>query len=50
MEMSHNLILNEEALAKIPDVKKPLFIFEWLSFLRDVLLATHKVLTILGLL
>lgn len=43
MEMSHSLILNEEALAKIPEGKKSLFVYEWLQFLENVLVAAQKV-------
>ena len=43
MELSHSLILNEEALRQIAESKKPIFVFEWLRFLDKVLLAAHKV-------
>jgi len=43
MEMSSNLTLNEEALAKLPESKKALFVFEWLQFLQNVLVAAQKV-------
>ena len=43
MEMSSNLTLNEEALAKVPESKKALFVFEWLQFLQNVLVAAQKV-------
>ena len=36
MELSHTLTLNEEALSKIPEVKKPIFIYEWLRYLDKV--------------
>jgi len=36
------LTLNEEALSKIPEVKKPIFIYEWLRYLDKVLMAAHK--------
>ncbi|XP_076262348.1 HEAT repeat-containing protein 5B isoform X3 [Rhynchophorus ferrugineus] len=42
MELSHSLTLNEEALAQIPDAKKPVFIFEWLRYLDKVLVAAQK--------
>lgn len=42
MELAHSLLLNEEALAKIPDAKRPVFIFEWLRFLDKVLVAAQK--------
>ncbi|CAB3385925.1 Hypothetical predicted protein [Cloeon dipterum] len=42
MELSHSLILNEAALAPIPDDKKPIFILEWLRFVDKVLSAAHK--------
>nr|XP_055377450.1 HEAT repeat-containing protein 5B isoform X2 [Condylostylus longicornis] len=41
-EFSHSLILNEEALAQIPEQKRPVFIFEWLRFLSKVLVAAQK--------
>lgn len=44
MESSHCLILNEEALSKLPDAKKPLFVYEWLVFLDNILIAAQKVL------
>lgn len=43
MELSHSLILNEAALAPIPDEKKPIFILEWLRFVDKVLSAATKV-------
>lgn len=43
MELCHSLTLNEEALAKVPDAKKPLFVYEWLRFLDNVLVAAQKV-------
>lgn len=43
MELAHSLLLNEEALSKIPDNKKPVFVFEWLRFLDKVLSAAQKV-------
>ncbi|GFX28551.1 HEAT repeat-containing protein 5B [Trichonephila clavipes] len=42
MELSHSLILNEEALKQIPEPKRPVFIFEWLRFLDKVLVAAQK--------
>lgn len=42
MELAHSLLLNEEALSKIPDNKKPVFVFEWLRFLDKVLVAAQK--------
>ena len=44
MELAHSLLLNEEALQKIPDNKKPVFVFEWLRFLDKVLSAAQKVI------
>lgn len=43
MELAHSLLLNEEALQKIPENKKPVFVFEWLRFLDKVLSAAQKV-------
>lgn len=43
MELSHSLILNEAALAPIPEEKKPIFILEWLRFVDKVLSAANKV-------
>ncbi|KAL3874425.1 hypothetical protein ACJMK2_037438 [Sinanodonta woodiana] len=42
MELAHSLLLNEEALKKIPDNKKPVFVYEWLKFLDKVLAAAQK--------
>lgn len=44
MELSHSLTLNEEALAQLPDGKKSLFVYEWLRFLENVLVAAQKVI------
>jgi len=46
MELAHSLLLNEEALTKIPDAKRPVFIFEWLRFLDKVLVAAQKVVVL----
>ena len=46
MELAHSLLLNEEALQKIPDNKKPVFVFEWLRFLDKVLSAAQKVMAL----
>lgn len=43
MELSHSLLLNEEALKQLPESKRPVFIFEWLRFLDKVLLTSKKV-------
>ncbi|XP_014227190.1 HEAT repeat-containing protein 5B isoform X3 [Trichogramma pretiosum] len=42
MELSHSLILNEDALKQIPVANRPRFIFEWLRFLDKVLVAAQK--------
>uniref|UniRef100_A0A6B0VFZ6 HEAT repeat-containing protein 5A n=2 Tax=Ixodes ricinus TaxID=34613 RepID=A0A6B0VFZ6_IXORI len=42
MELSHSLTLNEEVLAQLPEVKRPVFVFEWLRFLDKVLAAAPK--------
>lgn len=42
MELSHSLVLNEEAYNQIPEQKRPVFVFEWLRFLDKVLLASQK--------
>lgn len=44
MELSHSLLLNETALAQIPEAKRPVFVFEWLRFLDKVLVAAQKVI------
>lgn len=46
MELAHSLLLNEEALSKIPENKKNVFVFEWLRFLDKVLAAAQKVSSI----
>lgn len=43
MELSHSLLLNEEALKQLPENKRPVFIFEWLRYLNKVLLTSKKV-------
>uniref|UniRef100_A0A1I8JIY2 HEAT repeat-containing protein 5B n=1 Tax=Macrostomum lignano TaxID=282301 RepID=A0A1I8JIY2_9PLAT len=42
MELAHSLLLNEECLAQLRDVEKPVFIYEWLRFLDKVLVAAQK--------
>lgn len=42
MELSHSLLLNEQALAQMPEAKRPVFIFDWLRFLDKVLVAAQK--------
>ncbi|XP_077537037.1 HEAT repeat-containing protein 5B isoform X2 [Haemaphysalis longicornis] len=42
MELSHSLTLNEEVLAQLPEVKRPVFVFEWLRFLDKVLVGAQK--------
>lgn len=42
MELSHSLILNEEAYNQLPEQKRPVFVFEWLRFLDKVLVSAHK--------
>lgn len=43
MELSHSLILNEEALTHFTDHKQSIFVFEWLRFLNRVLPVAQKV-------
>lgn len=43
MELAHSLLLNEEALSKVAENKRPVFVFEWLRFLDKVLVAAQKV-------
>ncbi|XP_059157278.1 HEAT repeat-containing protein 5B-like isoform X2 [Physella acuta] len=42
MELAHSLLLNEEALKRISESKRPVFVFEWLRFLDKVLAASQK--------
>ena len=42
MEQSHGLTLNEEALQQVPEVKRPIFIYEWLRFLDKSLGCAKK--------
>lgn len=42
MELAHSLLLNDEALKKIQESKRPVFVFEWLRFLDKVLSAAQK--------
>lgn len=46
MELAHSLLLNEEALGRIAESKRSVFIFEWLRFLDKVLVAAQKVSTV----
>ena len=43
MELAQSLILNEGALLKLPNDKRPVFIYEWLRFLDKVLRVANKV-------
>ncbi len=47
MELAHSLLLNEDALRRISESKRPVFIFEWLRFLDKVLIAAQKVCSFL---
>lgn len=42
MESAHSLLLNEDVLAKLPDAKRAVFVFEWLQFLDRVLSAAQR--------
>ncbi|XP_072123379.1 HEAT repeat-containing protein 5A isoform X1 [Mobula birostris] len=42
MEQAHGLLLNEEFYSKLSESKKPEFIFEWLQFLQNLLVAANK--------
>ncbi|XP_067847513.1 HEAT repeat-containing protein 5A isoform X2 [Heptranchias perlo] len=42
MEQAHGLLLNEELYSQLSESKKPEFVFEWLRFLRKLLVATSK--------
>ncbi|KAK0412174.1 hypothetical protein QR680_006073 [Steinernema hermaphroditum] len=42
MEQSNSLLLNEEALRLCADPKKPIFIYEWLRFLDQILPVYQK--------
>ncbi|XP_078190852.1 HEAT repeat-containing protein 5A isoform X23 [Callithrix jacchus] len=42
MELAHSLLLNEEAYSQLGEVQKAEFIFEWLSYLEKLLLATSR--------
>ncbi|XP_075387336.1 HEAT repeat-containing protein 5A isoform X2 [Tenrec ecaudatus] len=42
MELSHSLLLNEEACCRLGEVQKAEFIFEWLRYLEKLLLATSR--------
>lgn len=43
MDLSHNIVLNEEVLKSLSDQKKPIFVFEWLRFVERSLLSAQKV-------
>ncbi|XP_032197368.1 HEAT repeat-containing protein 5A isoform X6 [Mustela erminea] len=42
MELAHNLLLNEEVYNQLGEVQKAEFIFDWLSYLEKLLLATSR--------
>ena len=44
MELNHSSTLNEDALAQLPEAKRPIFVFEWLRFFDKVLITAQKVL------
>ena len=43
MELAHSVLLNEDALRRLPEQMRPAFLTDWLRFLHKVLLAAHKV-------
>ena len=43
MELGHSLTLNEEALQQLPEPERPLFVYGWLRFLEEGLVAARKV-------
>ena len=43
MELAHSLLLNEDGLKRVPEVKRNLFIAEWLRYLNKILLTVQKV-------
>ena len=42
MDLSHNIVLNEEVLKSLSDQKKPIFVFEWLRFVERSILSAQK--------
>ncbi|XP_032704801.1 HEAT repeat-containing protein 5A isoform X8 [Lontra canadensis] len=42
MELAHSLLLNEEVYNQLGEVQKAEFIFDWLSYLEKLLLATSR--------
>lgn len=42
MEQSQSLTLNEDALKQLPEPKRSVFIFEWLSYLEKSLLVVER--------
>ncbi|XP_073829130.1 HEAT repeat-containing protein 5B isoform X2 [Musca autumnalis] len=42
MELAHSLCLNEDALKQLPEPKRSVFIFEWLSYLENTLLTIER--------
>ncbi|PNJ32664.1 HEATR5A isoform 8 [Pongo abelii] len=42
MELAHSLLLNEEVYNQLGEVQKAEFIFEWLRYLKKLLLATSR--------
>lgn len=43
MDLSRSLLLNDEALSKLPEAKQQVFVFEWLRFLDETLPLSQKV-------
>jgi len=45
MEGAYTILLNEEALGRVANDKKTLFVLEWLSYLNKTLVKVDKVCT-----
>lgn len=43
MEASHSLLLDEESLLKVAEAKRPIFILEWLRFMKKYLTTAEMV-------
>ena len=46
-DCAQSLILNEDVLNNLPEEKRSVFIYEWLCFVNQVLVAAQQVLSIL---
>lgn len=43
MEQGKFILLNEQALAQLPEIQKPIFVLEWLKHVESVLSSISRV-------